>query len=389
MLDGLPVLIEVDTLNHRVIVDGKARGQFGAGPGEFHYPSNAVVLDNRAYVCDSWNHRVQVFKLPDWEFDFEFGEFFCPRWIEVVEDRSQPLLLIVDTNNARLCFHDPNGRRFAILAFESQTFPVKARLLESETIEIEFEDDHVETFDLASIIRNSDWAHWLDKPISMVRDDRDFIYVSDFGRRTVERFDTDGNFISEVMGPGVLTLPGKMAMNGDDLLIADRLADVVFIFDTVKETYRRWHYPFDGPGCIGRDPHGNIWVGTYTVEPNPNGATFSVFTPKYELLRTFTFTETRQPTGIAFSGERVLVADQAARNVFIFSEDGVFSGTLREEPYNAPVRAVISDDAGHIYVGVGPVVDLLWAADLNRLYYIDFDIPAVRYSGARALFPKR
>jgi sugar lactone lactonase YvrE len=383
------VSIEVDSLHHKIIINGKTSGKFGSGPGEFHYPSNAVVLDDRAYVCDSWNHRVQVFKLPEWKFDFEFGEFFCPKWIEMVEDRGRPLLLVVDTNNARVCFHEPNGRRYAVFSFESHTYPVKARLVDCETVEIIFEDEHTESFDIANIIRCSDWGHRLDKPVCLVRDDRGFIYVSDFGRRTVEMYDTSGSFVGEVLGPDVLKLPGKMVMNGDDLIITDRPANAVFIYDTVKETHRRWDYPFNAPGFVGRDARGNIWVGSYTCEPNPKGATFPVFTRDYEFLRTVTFRETKQPTCVGFAADRVLIGDQHARNVFIFSEDGVFNKTLRDQPYDAPVWSVRFDDAGHIYVGVGPVVDLLWLSELKRLYYIDFDTSSVRYSGERAFSSRR
>jgi len=389
LLGVLPVLIEVDSLNHQVIVNGRATGKLGSGPGEFRYPSNVVVLNNRAYVCDSWNHRVQVFKLPEWEFDFEFGDFFCPKWIEVIEDHGQRLLLVVDSNNARLCFHEPTGRRQSVFSFESHTFPVRAQLHDSETIEIVFEDEHVETFDIASIVRHSDWTNRLDKPVSIVRDDRGFVYVSDLGRKTVEMFDTDGNFINLVLGPDVLTLPGKMAMNGDDLLITDRPANTVFIYDTIKETYRKWDFPFRAPGFVGRDAIGKIWVGSYVMEPDPRGATVLVFSSQYEFRKAVDFRETHQPTCIAFDGQHVLVSDQEARNVFIFSEEGAFVRTVREERYDGPVWAVRSDEAGHIYVGVGPVVDLLWAADRNRLYYIDFDTASVRYSSATALFAAR
>ena len=40
-------------------------------------------------------------------------------------------------------------------------------------------------------------GHRLDKPVCLVRDDRGFIYVSDFGRRTVEMYDTAGSFVGE------------------------------------------------------------------------------------------------------------------------------------------------------------------------------------------------
>jgi NHL repeat len=375
------VLIETDTLHHRIIVGEKARGRLGRAPGEFHYPSRTLVIRDHAYVCDSWNHRVQVFELPDWKFAFEFGDFFCPKWTEVIEDSTGPLLIVVDTNNARLCFHETDGRRIGTYEFESQSFPVSARRLNDEMIEVVFEDDHVETLTIACNIRPADWTTRLESPISIVRDSKGFFYVSDFARRTVDKFDMHGKFIAEIVGPPVLTLPGKMALNGDDLLITDRPANAVFIYNTIDQKYRKWDYAFDGPGYIARDPRGHIWVGPYTCEPNPAGAAFPVFTPRYEFLRTVAFRETCQPTCIAFADGNVLIGDQHVRNVFVFSEDGRFINNLREQPYDSPVWSVLPDSAGHLYVGVGPVVDLHWSSELNRLYYIDIETSSVRYSG--------
>jgi hypothetical protein len=385
-LQRMPVVqIETDTLRHRIIVGRKARGKLGRGPGEFRYPSRTLVIGDNAYVCDSWNHRVQVLKLPDWKFVFEFGDFFCPKWIDEIPDSGGPLLMVVDTNNARLCFHELDGRCVGTFTFESQSFPVSAKVLNDETIEVRFEDDHVETLTIAGSLRPADWTTRLESPISIVRDSNGLFYVSDFRRRTVEKFDTSGKFVSEILGPSVLTLPGKMLLNGKDLLITDRPANAVFIYDTAVETHRKWDYAFDGPGYIGRDLSGDIWVGPYTCEPNKAGATFRVFTHRYEFLRTVTFRETYQPTCIAFAGGNVLIGDQHARNVLLFSEEGRFKGNLRAEPYDAPVWSVLPDSSGHVYVGVGPVVDLYWAADLNRLYYIDIETSSVRYSDAGAL----
>jgi hypothetical protein len=61
-----------DEINHRVQMvssAGKRRdlGGAGSGPGQFQYPRGLALLStdspvtSRLYVCDAWNHRVQVF----------------------------------------------------------------------------------------------------------------------------------------------------------------------------------------------------------------------------------------------------------------------------------------------------------------------------------------
>jgi hypothetical protein len=372
--------IEVDILRHRVIVGGAARGKRGTGPGEFHYPAAVKVVQGRAYVVDSWNHRVQVFDLPEWTFAFEFGDFFCPKWIDVVTDQGTPLLVVVDTNNGRLCFQDLAGRRVAVFEFHSRIFPVAARVLDSEEIEVVFEDGSVGKFGIAELLHPRWWTTKLQRPISIVRDGAGFVYVSDFGRRTVEKFNADGEFIAELLGPDVLTLPGKMSMNGTDLLITDRPANAIWIVDTVTNSHRRWEYEFVAPGVIGRDSNGVLWVAPYRLEPDPKGALFLVFDANYGFLRTVEFHESHQPTSIAFAGDRAFVADQEARAVLMYGMDGTFIGPLRSSAYDWPVWAVMHDGNRHLYVGAGPVVDVLWTPDLARLYYIDFEASAVRYS---------
>jgi hypothetical protein len=150
--------IEVDTMHHQVIVGARARGKHGRGPGEFHYPSRAVVLGERAYVCDSWNHRVQVFELPHWKFAFEFGDFCRPQWIEIIERPESKTLVVVDTKNARLCFHEANGRRITTYAFEPESLPVSARALDAETLEVVFDDERIEMLDLAGILQPGERA---------------------------------------------------------------------------------------------------------------------------------------------------------------------------------------------------------------------------------------
>jgi hypothetical protein len=203
----------------------------------------------------------------------------------------------------------------------------------------------------------------------------------DFGRRTVEKFDADGEFVAEMLGPDVLTLPGKMAINGNDLLVTDRPAEAIWIVDTRTNSRRKWICDF-GPGVIGTDSGGGIWVAPYKLEPDAQGSSFLVFDRNYRFSRTIHFRESRQPTSLCFTHDRVFLADQDVRNVLVYRLDGTFLETLRRDPYAAPVWAVTQDGGGHLYTGVGSVVDVLYAPDLNRLYHIDFEAPAVRYHPA-------
>src|SRR5262249_47176051 len=131
---------------------------------------------------DSWNHRMQAFDLPDWKFTFKFRDLFCPKWIGAVDTGKGPVLCVVDTNNARLCFHQPDRQQISTFEFGTRRFPVFARVVDADTLEVSFEGGTSKFLDIESIVWRPWWLTRLEKPISVVRDSRGFIYASDFGR---------------------------------------------------------------------------------------------------------------------------------------------------------------------------------------------------------------
>ncbi len=71
---------------HRFSADGELIGSFGRpgrGPGEFVVPHSVrVSRDDRVYVADRENHRVQVFTV-DGEFLTEWTDFKCPMGVHI------------------------------------------------------------------------------------------------------------------------------------------------------------------------------------------------------------------------------------------------------------------------------------------------------------------
>jgi len=140
-------LVIVDETSHCIRVqqpngDTRIFGRKGSRPGEFHYPRGILVLEESAYIVDSWNHRVQVFELPSWKFQFEFGgfgtepgKFFCPCAITF----SDPWLIVADTNNARLSFHKKDGQFLFSSAVSGDRFPRKVRT-SNGPIEVQYEN---------------------------------------------------------------------------------------------------------------------------------------------------------------------------------------------------------------------------------------------------------
>ena len=146
------VLLLVDETNHCIVVqapDGRVmvHGRKGTAAGEFHYPRSILVLGSAAYVVDSWNHRVQVFDLPSWKFQFEFGkfghgpgQFFCPEFDRVCR------------SVAHRCRHEQcpafvSCRRWPVFVFlriPMTRFPRKVRGAD-RWIEVQYENGRVGT----------------------------------------------------------------------------------------------------------------------------------------------------------------------------------------------------------------------------------------------------
>ena len=131
-------LVLIDELNHRVLMQS-ADGRLRVAATGFRYPRSVVVMDSMAYVVDSWNHRVRAFDLPEWRSAFEFGSFFCPSWIAAMNG----LLVVADTNNQRLSFHEPNGS--PLFTYSLDGFPKRVCTNSNGGIIVYYDDGEMET----------------------------------------------------------------------------------------------------------------------------------------------------------------------------------------------------------------------------------------------------
>ncbi len=73
-------------------------GSTGAGNGQMRRPNGIATVDNMAIVVERDNHRVQVFRLPDWKPLGFFGQndLVKPYGIAVVRDGKDFLLYVTD-----------------------------------------------------------------------------------------------------------------------------------------------------------------------------------------------------------------------------------------------------------------------------------------------------
>jgi len=191
--DGKGDVWVVDTNNHRVQkFDGKLGGymmKFGSrgnGEGQFNAPWGIAVDRVRGfvYVVDSANFRVQKFDLSGefimaWgSFGSGDGQFYFPRGIAV--DQSDGSVYVVDMGNHR------------IQKFDTST-NVLPQLLTKW-------GGSAEAGHASSALARE--AGQLRSPWGIAVDGAGDVYVSDTGNHRIEKFDREGNFITQWGGFG-------------------------------------------------------------------------------------------------------------------------------------------------------------------------------------------
>jgi hypothetical protein len=131
--------IHSDEMRHRLVIEcGGVRrfiGWEGGGAGEFMFPRGLAFLpatirgDSRLFVCDSWNHRIQVFN-GDGDFVMAFGgrgsrpgQLLVPSGVAIVHPQFpddppgeiEPLLAVSERGNHRVQVFTMDGAPLATI----------------------------------------------------------------------------------------------------------------------------------------------------------------------------------------------------------------------------------------------------------------------------------
>jgi DNA-binding beta-propeller fold protein YncE len=191
--DGKGDVWAVDTNNHRVQkFDGKLGGyimKFGSrgnGEGQFNSPWGIAVdrVRGYVYVVDSANFRVQKFDMAgefvmSWgSFGNGDGQFYFPRGVAV--DQSDGSVYVVDMGNHR------------VQKFDTSTNVLPQLLTKWGGSS---EPGHASS-------QLAQEAGQLRSPWGVTVDGAGDVYVTDTGNHRVEKFDKEGNFITQWGGYG-------------------------------------------------------------------------------------------------------------------------------------------------------------------------------------------
>ncbi len=232
-------------------------GSEGAGAGQFSKPTAVyVTLDNRMYVADTGNHRIQIFN-PDRTLSYEFGrngnkpgQFNFPQGIVV---NSKGMIYVADTLNQRIQVFNQDGIYLKTFG-QSDTEVVDKSLKNYQTLNlpkvlaldskdqlyvVDADLTRIKVFDesgscLAPIGGQESAGGSFSKIVDIAFDQNDNLYVADFGDAQVKIFDAKGKFLlsfgSSGVGQGYFTQLSAVAANEGRIYVADYQSNQVQVF---------------------------------------------------------------------------------------------------------------------------------------------------------------
>ncbi len=106
-----------DFYNHRIILQGKDDiiliGKEGHNEGGLYYPTDAALVNNKIYVADAYNNRVQVFDYNGNSLQIigDRDKINVATGIEVTDDN----IFVTDFEGNRILIYDLNGKLIHII----------------------------------------------------------------------------------------------------------------------------------------------------------------------------------------------------------------------------------------------------------------------------------
>ncbi len=367
-----------DSRNYRIqkfMSDGTRTATWGVkgeGDGEFLSP-RGIAFDSQGfvYVADSMTNCIQkftrkgefVFKWSGNEDDEE-GLFNAPNGLAIDKD---DFIYVVNEGGDSVQKFDLKGDspRFVAPKWggESKTNPVKQRIDELVDEYLEAIQTYRMNFQaLKKLVqylpKGSIGNGKFKSPKDVTIDHRGFVYVADTGNQRIQKFDSEGNFLSKWGSanttPGTFQSPLGVAVYGDFVYVADSGNNRIQKFRrSNREFLRQWggDDQFEFPTDVAVDHEGNIYVAD-TLNARirkfgPDGTHLNTWgehaiidgkleTGPYKFLL---------PVGIAVREGFVYVADLGQNQIRKFKTDGTY---VKQWNAQSPVRVAV-DQKGNVY----------------------------------------
>ena len=343
-------LYVADTGNNRVqaFIRGNvfqlAFGGFGQNEREFDRIGGICSNDKNVYIVDSGNARVQVFDSKAYylsqfgTFGSSDGNFKFPTDIALLSDR----LFVLDSGNHRVQIFDLNGRFIAAFGKKGTSTgefkdPMGIEVAEGKLIVADTGNNRIQIFDLNGSYITSfgvlgSEEKSFNQPKGICYDDGN-LYVVDSGNKRVQVFSLTGNFISAFSFSGFQS-PFGVAVLDNKVLVSDKKLNKVFSLEKDGKLYGYFGSNVDGKGrfvkpCSVAVTESHIFILDSSLQ------TIQVYKEDKSLLRVFPQAELDKasfsnPVAIACYNSQVYVLDENNSKISIFSEEGKYLSSFGE-----------------------------------------------------------
>ncbi|MBI3856678.1 MAG: hypothetical protein HY293_13405 [Planctomycetes bacterium] len=269
-------------------------GGFGEEPGRLNGPrSVAAGSDDRIFVADTFNHRIQVFTLQGkplaaWGARGSApSEFLFPRGVAAGPNGE---VFVADTGNDRIQVFDARGkflRGWGRRGPDAGAFqaPVAVSVSGETVCVAESEAHRIQIFSRSGELRKAfggygDLPGSFKEPLGAAIGEGGEIYVADTGNHRIQKFDSSGSPLAEWgrwgPHPGFLSSPAGVAYSGGRLYVADSANHRIQVFDRTGAFLSQWGRaparPHDGagrlhfPAGIAVSPSGGFTIVCEPVE---------------------------------------------------------------------------------------------------------------------------
>jgi len=323
-------------------------GSSGTGSGEFYHPRGIMVdKDDRVYVVDTENNRVQKFDLNgsymgEWgSFGSGDGNFTAPRGIAADGSGN---IMVVDEMNHRIQKFSPEGVFISSWGTEgslSGQFVHPCGIAfgsDSEVFITDSGNHRIQRFKpvisfVNKIGTSGSGPGEFILPTGVAYDACGDIYITDMGNHRIQKYAADGTWLlswgTQGAEEGQFHWPWGIAVNATGYVyVGDSLNNRVQVFSGNGTFVTTWgHYgtgegELDAPCDIAIDPSGSVYVADY------GNHRIQAFDADGTYLFTAWGAGYRNPRGVTIDRNgNIVYADDALRKIYTLSPTGAYIGS--------------------------------------------------------------
>ncbi len=356
-------------------------GKEGEGKKQFKDPNDIIIKDEKVFILDSGNSRVQVLSTSgEYLYDFELD--YYPTHLTFDKEGN---IWITERDSGKIQVFSPEGKYLRTIGdkwhLPSGIYPFKGAMLltsiEDDVVNLISYDGKV----IKVIGEEPDSPTYFPQSISLLSDGS--IAVANSGTSSISIFDKDGNFIKKISeygrAPGKLQYPLGICVNKDDeIAVLDTGSHVVEVYDKdgkFLKTFGRYgggKGKFIYPLSITTDSDKRYYVtdstcrvqvfdkdGKFLYQFGGIGSGDGKFTKKGDFSAQKLGITGIGPRGITVSDEMdmVFVCDSAGDRVEVFTKKGSFLKTFGKGVLKTPVSVALIDSKEIAVLNEGGRID--------------------------------